>query len=110
MERPVNQRIIELKDFLKTFKVNLEAVTGVGKSTITNIRKNRNYPGYEVIEAIVQNCEHPDTRVKLSARWLITGEGGMWERKEEDPIAELQENYKNINRRLAELEKHIKEL
>ncbi len=94
-ESTVNQRIkilivsqkMKQKDFSEHLKIS--------EKVMSNVINGKNPPNFGFIEAILRNFD------RLNARWLILGEGEMWEGevKEAAPAKE----YNEVDRTLADL-------
>lgn len=67
----INQRIVELIDFLKTNQRQFALAVGTSSGRINNIVKGRNAPDSELLTSILTAYRN------VSARWLMTGEGNI---------------------------------
>lgn len=80
----IGKRIEEImnREGLNPYSISVKI--GTSDTVIRNILSGRNYPGYEVINKIIQTFDWVD------AKWFITGEGKMIDEKSSPPTIEDQ--------------------
>lgn len=91
---PVNQRIKLLIEDMNLDESAFSIQTNVIKQTINNITHGKFRPKSETLIRIAESIPG------LNIRWLLTGEGKMWERQKNivsEPTAEYYSNKKIIS-------------
>lgn len=68
----INERIFQVLDYYGDTRYKFSKKSGISESSILNIYKAKNKPGYDFIEKLLLIYE------AINARWLITGEGSMF--------------------------------
>lgn len=68
----INERIFQVLDYYGDTRYKFSKKTGISESSILNIYKAKNKPGYDFIEKLLLIYE------AIDARWLITGNGSMF--------------------------------
>jgi transcriptional regulator with XRE-family HTH domain len=70
---------------------------GIQRSNLTHVLKGRNNPSFPFIEKLLK--KYP----KLSAKWLIMGEGGMMEGKPVLPASLFDNSFENTENKTNQL-------
>lgn len=68
----INERIFQVLDYYGDTRYKFSKKSGISESSILNIYKAKNKPGYDFIEKLLLVYE------AINARWLITGNGNMF--------------------------------
>ena len=101
-EIAINERIEQLRETTGMIATDFARHLGVIPNTyLVTVVYNRRKPPIELMQAILR-------KYKISARWLILGEGSMWDYhliKTETNPAELIETAKGIINQLSRMEK-----
>jgi phage repressor protein C with HTH and peptisase S24 domain len=87
-ESSINQR---LNDLIKAVDHNVSSFSneiGVSDGTIRMYTTGRSKPGYEVLETIILAIDRMREKDRVNVRWLFTGEGEMFEPKEQHVVRE----------------------
>jgi transcriptional regulator with XRE-family HTH domain len=71
----MKERILQLIEAEKTSAAEFADRIGVQRSNVSHILNGRNNPGFSFIQKILE------TFPKINSRWLLTGEGEMYEGK-----------------------------
>lgn len=79
-QQTVNQRIKIAIDSLKITQKAFSEVIGISEKVTSNVKKGKNPPNFLMIESIIRHFP------QINARWLILGEGDMWDFEPEDDM------------------------
>lgn len=85
-----NQQIREFMDAMHITKADMARILNMAHTSVSRIYELENSPNSSVIEQMA--VQYP----KLNIRWLVTGEGGMWDLARDvdpDKFEEPQEPY-----------------
>ena len=83
----INNRFSQFTHNLRIKSKDLAKIMNVSESSISAIINGRNAPSYESILALAENYKN------LNLRWLITGEGEMWEKLSKPYLQEEKPNF-----------------
>ncbi|MDP4185180.1 MAG: helix-turn-helix transcriptional regulator [Bacteroidota bacterium] len=78
----MEERIKQLLEFEKMTPAEFADRIGVQRPSVSHVLSGRNKPGYVFIQKILSGFP------SLNARWLLNGEGPVYEEKKESPIKE----------------------
>jgi repressor LexA len=71
----INQRIIQILDYLSITRYRFSLETGISEAVLLNIYKGKNKPSFDAIEKILNIYK------AIDAEWLLTGSGEMLKNK-----------------------------
>jgi putative transcriptional regulator len=102
----INKRVSEIRKFYKLTQQEFAEICGITRQSVNNIEHDKHTPSSDLVAKIL--VKYP----KLNSRWIVLGEGSMFESKVVDMVNEDAPLYgNNLKDRLIEsLERYNKYL
>lgn len=97
----INKRVVEFVSTTGLSKKDFAQQLGVSAAVLSHISSGRNKVGLEIVQKMV--VAYP----KLSALWLVSGQGSMYEQSDSQKVLLLEESIASLQKELTDISNRL---